>query len=231
MEAAVAMSPVQRASAMARDGFRLSIDGGAHGGRKGPPRDRAPACRPRPAAARERAPAGDRAGHQLGAPRGRRARSSWPCWWAPSACAWRSRTPARRSSPCMREEDPASDEGWGLFLVDRISDAWGVVEEDRHPARLVRATAHLLSTSTSRRTAGGDLGQRSEVMRPFAGEYRGHEPTAAVQPLHAGAPRPDRRSAHQALQPGARRRHPALGARRRTATSGWSARRRQASLS
>lgn len=32
--------------------------------------------------------------------------------------------------PVLREEDPSTDDGWGLFLVDRISDSWGVVEED-----------------------------------------------------------------------------------------------------
>lgn len=38
--------------------------------------------------------------------------------------------PGSPFEPVLREDDPTSDEGWGLFLVDRISDSWGVVEED-----------------------------------------------------------------------------------------------------
>ena len=38
--------------------------------------------------------------------------------------------PGSPFDPVLRQEDPTSDEGWGLFLVDRISDSWGVLEED-----------------------------------------------------------------------------------------------------
>ena len=34
-----------------------------------------------------------------------------------------------RFEPVQRDGEVDSDAGWGLFLVDRLSDAWGVVEE------------------------------------------------------------------------------------------------------
>ena len=52
--------------------------------------------------------------------------------------------PGSPFEPRPREDDPASDDGWGLFLVDRISDSWGVVEEDDGSQRVwfeVRRTA------------------------------------------------------------------------------------------
>ena len=44
--------------------------------------------------------------------------------------------PGSPFEPVQREEDPASDDGWGLFLVDRISDSWGVVEEEAGTQRV-----------------------------------------------------------------------------------------------
>ena len=38
--------------------------------------------------------------------------------------------PGSSFEPVPRAEDPALNDGWGLFLVDRLSDAWGVVEEE-----------------------------------------------------------------------------------------------------
>ena len=52
------------------------------------------------------------------------------------ACAWRSRTRARRSSPSCATRTPTRDDGWGLFLVDRLSDSLGVVDEDAGTQRV-----------------------------------------------------------------------------------------------
>ncbi len=38
--------------------------------------------------------------------------------------------PGSPFDPVIREDDPAASDGWGLFLVDRLSDSWGVVEEE-----------------------------------------------------------------------------------------------------
>ena len=37
--------------------------------------------------------------------------------------------PGSPFEPTLREVDAATNDGWGLFLVDRLSDSWGVVEE------------------------------------------------------------------------------------------------------
>ena len=44
--------------------------------------------------------------------------------------------PGSHFEPVIGEDDPASEDGWGLFLVDRISDSWGVVEEDEGKQRV-----------------------------------------------------------------------------------------------
>ena len=44
--------------------------------------------------------------------------------------------PGSRFEPVLRDDNPASDDGWGLFLVDRISDSWGVLEEDQGNQRV-----------------------------------------------------------------------------------------------
>ena len=38
--------------------------------------------------------------------------------------------PGSGFEPGVRDAGVDSDAGWGLFLVERLSDAWGVVEED-----------------------------------------------------------------------------------------------------
>jgi anti-sigma regulatory factor (Ser/Thr protein kinase) len=37
--------------------------------------------------------------------------------------------PGAPFEPILREDDATSNDGWGLFLVDRLSDSWGVVED------------------------------------------------------------------------------------------------------
>jgi len=37
--------------------------------------------------------------------------------------------PGSQFEPALRKNDASSTDGWGLFLVDRLSDSWGVVEE------------------------------------------------------------------------------------------------------
>ena len=37
--------------------------------------------------------------------------------------------PGTQFEPHQRDGNVDSDAGWGLFLVDRLSDAWGVLEE------------------------------------------------------------------------------------------------------
>ena len=37
--------------------------------------------------------------------------------------------PGSHFEPVQRDGEVDPDAGWGLFLVDRLSDAWGVVEE------------------------------------------------------------------------------------------------------
>ena len=44
--------------------------------------------------------------------------------------------PGSLFEPVLRENDAPSADGWGLFLVDRISDSWGVVEEDEGTQRV-----------------------------------------------------------------------------------------------
>ena len=44
--------------------------------------------------------------------------------------------PGSPFEPVLRERDTPSADGWGLFLVDRISDSWGVVEEDEGTQRV-----------------------------------------------------------------------------------------------
>jgi hypothetical protein len=41
-----------------------------------------------------------------------------------------------RFEPVLRGDDVTSGDGWGLFLVDRISDSWGVVDEDAGTQRV-----------------------------------------------------------------------------------------------
>lgn len=38
--------------------------------------------------------------------------------------------------PAPRGESTSSNAGWGLFLVDRLSDAWGVVDDDTGDQRV-----------------------------------------------------------------------------------------------
>jgi anti-sigma regulatory factor (Ser/Thr protein kinase) len=38
--------------------------------------------------------------------------------------------PGSPFEPDVRDGNAKPDAGWGLFLVDRLSDAWGVVDED-----------------------------------------------------------------------------------------------------
>ena len=38
--------------------------------------------------------------------------------------------PGTPFDPVVRDGQSQPDAGWGLFLVDRLSDAWGVVDED-----------------------------------------------------------------------------------------------------
>jgi anti-sigma regulatory factor (Ser/Thr protein kinase) len=44
--------------------------------------------------------------------------------------------PGSHFQPVLRAGDPTSADGWGLFLVDRISDSWGVVDEDEGMQRV-----------------------------------------------------------------------------------------------
>ena len=74
---------------------------------------------------------------------------------------------ALRAGP---RRDPSSDGGWGLFLVDRLSDAWGVVEDDGRHQRVWFELGARLSPARHRVERGErDLGQRSEVIAPVCG--------------------------------------------------------------
>ena len=44
--------------------------------------------------------------------------------------------PGSSFEPVVRDGGSKPDAGWGLFLVDRLSDAWGVVEEDAGSQRV-----------------------------------------------------------------------------------------------
>lgn len=44
--------------------------------------------------------------------------------------------PGSPFEPVPREASAQSDAGWGLFLVDRLSDAWGVVDEETGSQRV-----------------------------------------------------------------------------------------------
>lgn len=44
--------------------------------------------------------------------------------------------PGSPFEPVLRDGDSQPDGGWGLFLVDRLSDAWGVVEGDTGSQRV-----------------------------------------------------------------------------------------------
>ena len=44
--------------------------------------------------------------------------------------------PGSPFEPVLRQDDASSADGWGLFLVDRISDSWGVVDEDAGTQRV-----------------------------------------------------------------------------------------------
>ena len=37
--------------------------------------------------------------------------------------------PGAPFEPCVRDAGRESESGWGLFLVDRLSDGWGVVDD------------------------------------------------------------------------------------------------------
>jgi len=44
--------------------------------------------------------------------------------------------PGSPFEPDVRDGDSAPDAGWGLFLVDRLSDSWGVVDGDAGSQRV-----------------------------------------------------------------------------------------------
>jgi len=134
MEVAIAMSPVQRASG-GKGGFRLSLDGGAHAAGKA----RREIARLRadldpPLLESVRLLVTELVTNSV------RHAGAGTVELAVMVGAQRVRVEITNAGspfkPVMREEDPASDEGWGLFLVDRISDAWGVVDEEAGSQRV-----------------------------------------------------------------------------------------------
>ena len=44
--------------------------------------------------------------------------------------------PGSAFNPMLGDEAARADTGWGLFLVDRLSDAWGVVDDGGHRQRV-----------------------------------------------------------------------------------------------
>ena len=128
------MSPVQRASG-GKGGFRLSIDGGAHAAGKA----RREIARLRadldpPLLESVRLLVTELVTNSV------RHAGAGSVELAVLVGSERVRVeianPGSPFEPVLREADPSTDEGWGLFLVDRISDSWGVVEEDAGTQRV-----------------------------------------------------------------------------------------------
>ena len=128
MESAVAMNPPLR-RASSRDGFRLSIGGGAlAAGRARRELSRLRADLDPPLLESVRLLVTELVTNSV-----RHAEAGW-VELSVIVGAERVRVeianPGSPFEPVLHEDDPTSDGGWGLFLVDRLSDSWGVVEED-----------------------------------------------------------------------------------------------------
>jgi anti-sigma regulatory factor (Ser/Thr protein kinase) len=134
MESAVAMNPVRRAS-NGRDGFRLSIGGGAMAaGRARRELSRLRADLDPPLLESVRLLVTELVTNSV------RHAAAGTVELSVIVGAELVRVeianPGSPFEPILREEDPASNGGWGLFLVDRLSDSWGVVEEETGSQRV-----------------------------------------------------------------------------------------------
>jgi len=134
METATVMSPLQLASG-GRDGFRLSIGGGAQAAGKARREiSRLRADLDPPLLESVRLLVTELVTNSV------RHAQAGTVELAVLVGAERVRVeianPGSSFEPVLRDDNPGSEDGWGLFLVDRISDSWGVVEEDAGTQRV-----------------------------------------------------------------------------------------------
>ena len=199
------------------DASHASPGGRSRGGRKGPALTLPPAHRARRVDGREPAAAGHRVGQQRGSPRQGAHRGPAGDGQHGRPCGWRWPTPvpasSRRRGAGTRIRRAAGGSSSSIAWPTR----WGVAREDVAHAGLVRArAAGLGSRSTAGRIRAGDLWTPGGGRRRLAGRTSPPwmRPTAGSgREVHAGSPGGQRRP-RAPLQPRARRRVPALGARR-----------------